>query len=46
MLLVVYPRQFGVPATETIIKHQLELVAKYVNDYYHNIWFIDMLEGY
>ena len=37
-------RQFGVPATETIIKHQLELVAKYVNDYYHNIWFIDMLE--
>lgn len=37
-------RQYGTPATKTIIEQQTDLIADYVEDYGHNIWFEDMLE--
>lgn len=37
-------KQFGAPATETVIRHQLELIAQYVEDYSQDIWFEDMLD--
>jgi hypothetical protein len=36
-------KQFGVPATKHIIEHQLDLIADYINDYYHQIDYLDML---
>ena len=37
-------KQFGAPATETVIKHQLELIAQYIDEFGHNIWFEEMIE--
>ena len=37
-------KQYGTPATKTIIEQQTDLIAEYVEDYGHNIWFEDMLE--
>jgi len=34
----------GTPATPTIINHQTDLIANYVEDYCHNIWFPEMLD--
>ena len=34
----------GTPATPTIINHQTDLIANYVEDYCHNIWFIEFLD--
>lgn len=31
-------KQFGAPATETVIQHQLDLIDAYINDYCQNIW--------
>lgn len=36
--------QYGSPATVAVIDHQTTLIADYVNDYCHNIWFPEMLE--
>lgn len=36
-------RQFGAPATEAIIKHQLELMQTFISDYGQDIWFIDFI---
>lgn len=36
-------KQFGAPATEAIIKHQLELLQQFISDYGQNIWFIDFI---
>lgn len=36
-------KQYGTPATKTIIEQQTDLIANYVEDYGHNIWFEDML---
>lgn len=37
-------RQFGAPATETVIKHQLELISNYIDEFSHNIWFPEVLD--
>ncbi len=37
-------KQFGTPATSAIIDHQTDLIADYVNDYCHLIWFEEMLD--
>ncbi len=37
-------KQYGTPATPAIIDHQTDLIADYVNDYCHLIWFEKMLE--
>lgn len=37
-------KQFGAPATEVVIKHQLDLIAQFIEDYCHNIWFPEVLE--
>ena len=37
-------KQYGTPATKTIIEQQTDLIADYIEDYGHNIWFEDMLE--
>lgn len=34
----------GLPATETVIRHQLELVNNFINDYWHTIDFEEMLD--
>ena len=34
----------GTPATPTIISHQTDLIANYVEDYCHNIWFYEFLD--
>lgn len=39
-------RQYGTPATKDIIAHQTDLIADYINDYCHNVWFEDMLEEF
>lgn len=39
-------RQYGTPATQSIIQHQTDLIADFINDYCHNIWFEDMLEEF
>ena len=36
-------KQYGTPATKTIIEQQTDLIADYVEDYGHNIWFEDIL---
>lgn len=36
--------QYGTTATKAMIDHQTDLVADYVEDYCHNIWFIEFLE--
>ena len=37
-------KQFGVPATEPIIKHQLDLIEQYIVDYCEEIQFPDLLD--
>lgn len=37
-------KQFGTPATPAIIDHQTDLIAEYVEDYCHLIWFDEMLD--
>lgn len=37
-------KQFGSPTTEVVIRHQLSLIAQYIEDYSNEIWFEDMLE--
>lgn len=37
-------KQYGTPATPAIIDHQTDLMADYVNDYCHLIWFDEMLD--
>ena len=37
-------KQYGTPATSAIIDHQTDLIADYVNDYCHLIWFDEMLD--
>ena len=36
--------QIGTPATKTIIDHQTDLIADFVEDYGDTIWFIEMLD--
>lgn len=36
--------QYGTPATNAIIAHQTDLIADFVNDYCHTIWFSEMLD--
>lgn len=36
--------QYGTPATVAVINHQTDLIADYVNDYCHLIWFDEMLD--
>jgi len=37
-------RLIGIPSTESVIKHGLELVGNFVNDYWHTIDFKEMLD--
>ncbi len=37
-------RQFGAQANENIIRHQLELIADYIEEYCGEIWFQEILE--
>lgn len=37
-------KQYGTPATAQIIDHQTDLIADYINDYCHLIWFDEMLD--
>lgn len=37
-------RQIGAPASESVIKHQLELIADYIDEFCQEIWFIDIIE--
>ena len=37
-------KQFGAPTTEVVIRHQLELVAQYIEDYCSEIWFEEIIE--
>ncbi|MCD8210506.1 MAG: hypothetical protein LUC37_03050 [Prevotella sp.] len=37
-------KQYGTPATRAIIDHQTDLIADFVNDYCHTVWFEDMLD--
>lgn len=37
-------KQYGTPATSAIIDHQTDLIADYINDYCHLIWFDEMLD--
>ena len=39
-------KQYGTPATPAIIDHQTDLIADYINDYYHLIWFDEMLDEF
>ena len=36
--------QYGSPATVPVIAHQTDLIADFVNDYSHTIWFDSMLD--
>ncbi len=36
-------RQFGAPATEAVIQHQLDLIDAYINEYCHNMWYEPMI---
>lgn len=36
--------QYGSPATVAVIDHQTDLIADFVNDYCHTIWFDEMLD--
>lgn len=37
-------KQFGAPATEAIIRHQLDLISNYIDEYCSEIWFIELIE--
>lgn len=37
-------KAYGAPATVAVIDHQTDLIAAFVNDYCHTIWFLDMLD--
>ena len=37
-------KQYGTPATLSIIEHQNDLIADFINDYYSEIWFDEILE--
>lgn len=37
-------KQFGAPATEAVIKHQLDLISDYIDEYCNEIWFIEIIE--
>lgn len=37
-------KQYGTPATPAIIDHQTDLIANYIEDYYHLIWFEELLD--
>lgn len=37
-------KQYGTPATPAIIDHQTDLIANYVEDYCHLIWFDELLD--
>jgi len=37
-------RLIGVPSTEAVIKHGLELISAFLSDYYYTISYPDMLE--
>ena len=37
-------KQYGTPATPAIIDHQTDLIADYVEDYCHLIWFDELLD--
>ena len=37
-------RLLGVPGTESVIKHGLELIQNFLSDYYYTIDFVDMLD--
>lgn len=39
-------KQYGTPATPAIIAHQTDLIADYINDYSHIIWFEEMLDEF
>lgn len=39
-------KQYGTPATPAIIGHQTDLIADYINDYCHLIWFDNMLDEF
>ena len=39
-------KQYGTPATPAIIAHQTDLIADYINDYCHTIWFEEMLDEF
>ena len=41
---VVTKKLIGVPSTEAVIKHGLELVGNFLNDYWFTIDFVDMLQ--
>jgi len=36
-------RQFGAPATESVIRHQLDLISDYIDEYCSEIWFKELL---
>ena len=36
--------QIGSPATQGVIDHQTDLIADFVTDYCHTIWFYEMLD--
>lgn len=37
-------KQFGAPATEAVIRHQLDLISNYIDEYCQEIWFIEIVE--
>ena len=37
-------KEFGVPATEIIIRHQLDLIGSFIADYSSGIWFEEVLQ--
>ena len=39
-------KQYGTPATPAIIDHQTDLIADYIADYCHLIWFDEMLDEF
>lgn len=39
-------KSYGTPATAAIIAHQTDLIADFINDYCHTIWFEEMLDEF
>lgn len=37
-------RQFGAPASEQVIQHQLDLIDNTINEYSTNFWYVPMIE--
>lgn len=37
-------KQFGAPATEAVIRHQLDLISNYIDEHCDEIWFIEVVE--